>query len=95
MSGFIKEKVIERRNELLMDWVADNLKLEAIKRQYFYREMEMILQYTTDNEVAEYLLERLYHKKLITDLEDAKKAMKRFHDMAHEQLSGIPDNKNS
>ncbi|PIR39759.1 MAG: hypothetical protein COV35_00710 [Alphaproteobacteria bacterium CG11_big_fil_rev_8_21_14_0_20_39_49] len=95
MPEFKTAQVMERRNKLLMDWVADNLELEAIKRQHFYREMEMILQYTTDNEVAEYLLERLYHKKLITDLEDAKKAMKRFHDMAHEQLSGIPDNKNS
>jgi len=92
MSEFIKKQVVERRNKLLMVWIADNLDMEEIKRQKFYKEIRIVLKHITDGELAEYLFEKLHHKNLVNNLESAKKTIKHFHGLAYDQFSNASSN---
>lgn len=94
--AFTAPQVIEERNKLLMAWLADELKLEGSRRQQLAQEMALLFAHATDNELAEYLWEKLCSKGVVKDVESAKSAMKRFHDIAHGWLSNtsIPDYRN-
>ena len=91
MSQFSIKHVIEERNKRLMSWVADNLGLEGKKRTQLYTEMTLLFKYATDNEVAEYLLEKLASRKVIENAVEAKKTINHFHDIADGWLTNTAD----
>ncbi len=89
MSQPTRQQINEERNKRLMVWAADHLALEKQKRQQFYSEMTLLFTHVTDNELAEFLWE----KKLVETVEGGKKAIKRFHDVAHGWLSNTVDDR--
>jgi hypothetical protein len=53
--------------------------------------MGMVLQYTTENEIAEYILEKLHPKKLVNNIKEAKEEIKQCYELANKWLS-MPEN---
>ncbi len=95
MSQFSSQHVIEERNKRLVVWVAENLELDAVKHKQLDSEMMLLFKHATENELAEFLWKKLAAKKIVADVEGAKKAIKRFHDIALGWLSDTTNDRRS
>lgn len=85
--GCSPEQISTERNKRLLAWMADILNLEAGERPSFYAEMSKLIANVTDRELAEILHQRLAPQKLLHDIEDARKLIGHFHDIAASWLS--------
>jgi hypothetical protein len=81
------QQVIDERNKLLMNWMADELGLEGAERQELCEEMTLLFKYTTENELAEYLWEKLSPGNTVRTVDAAKEIIMRFHDTALDWLN--------
>jgi len=82
-----REQISAERNKRLLAWMADMLSLEASERPLFYTEMSKLVMNVTDRELAEILYRRLAPQRLLHDIEDARKLIRHFHDIATSWLS--------
>jgi hypothetical protein len=76
------ERISAERNKRLLAWMADALNLDAGERPRFYAEMSRSISGVTDRELAEILCKRLPSQILIHGVEDARKLIRHFHDIA-------------
>lgn len=76
------EQILAERNKRLLAWLADALNLDASERPRFYAEMSKVIENITDGELADILYERLPPQVLIRGVEDARKLIRHFHDIA-------------
>lgn len=82
--------VIAERNRRLMEWMATALKLADQERAALESEMAMIFDYATDQELAEYLWEKLSSKNVISDIKSARQIIQHKQAQAERSLSN-PD----
>jgi hypothetical protein len=82
-----RQQISAERNKRLLAWMADELNLEASERPSFYTEMSKLITNVTDRELAEILYRRLAPQRLLHDIEDARKLIRHFHDIATSWLS--------
>lgn len=84
---FGREQISAERNKRLLAWMADVLNLEASERPSFYAEMSKLITNVKDRELAEILYRRLAPQRLLHNIEDARKLIRHFHDIATSWLS--------
>jgi hypothetical protein len=82
MRRITARQVIDERNKRLMNWVTDELGLEGAERQEIHEEMMLLFRHATENELAEYLWEKLSPKNTIRTVDAAKEIIMRFYDIA-------------
>lgn len=82
MRKITTRQVIDERNKRLMNWVTDELGLEGAERQEIHEEMTLLFKHATENELAEYLWEKLSSKNSVRTIDAAKEIIMRFHDTA-------------
>ncbi|MFZ5673256.1 MAG: hypothetical protein ACOZAM_09875 [Pseudomonadota bacterium] len=76
------EQILAERNKRLLAWTADALNLDASERPRFYAETSKVIDGIADDELAELLYDRLPPQVLINGVEDARKLIRHFHDIA-------------
>lgn len=82
MSTYTQKQLLAERNQRIVAWAAEKLGYEGTKREQFYHEMHLLFDHVTDNELAEYLLQKLSPAQTVTTVEGARKAIQRFHEIA-------------
>jgi hypothetical protein len=75
-------QISAERNTRLLAWIADALNLDASERPRFYAEMSRVIGGVRDRELAKILCERVPPQVLIHGVEDARKLIRHFHDIA-------------
>ena len=82
MRKFSPQQVRTERNRRITVWVTSSLNLSPKERRRLTLDLRQLFKHATDNELAEFLWEKLAPKRIVADVSDAKKAIQHFHEMA-------------